>query len=58
MQTGGNINIRIFSRVQATQVRVLRRNGVSRVDRVRYEDIRLRQGQEGILDAVRRRQEK
>ena len=36
-------------RVQATQMRVLRRiEGVSRVDRVRKEDIRLRLGQEGI----------
>ena len=47
------------SRVQATQMRVLRRiEGVSRVDRVRNEAIRLRLGQEGILDVVRRRQEK
>ena len=46
-------------RVQATQMRVLRRiEGVSRVDSVRNEDIRLRLGQEGILDVVRRRQEK
>ena len=46
------------SRVQATQMRVLRRiEGVSRVDRVRNVDIRLRLGQEGILDVVRRRQE-
>ena len=41
------------SRVQATQMRVLRRiEGVSRVDRVRNVDIRLRLGQEGILDVV------
>ena len=45
--------------VQATQMRVLRRiEGVSRVDRVRNEAIRLRLGQEGILDVVRRRQKK
>ena len=45
------------SRVQATQMRVLRRiEGVSRVDSVRNEDIRLRLGQEGILDVVKRRQ--
>ena len=51
--------IKAESRVQATQMRVLRRiEGVSRVDRVRNEAIRLRLGQEGILDVVRRRQEK
>ena len=48
-----------LSRVQATQTRVLRRiEGVRRVDRVRNVDIRLRLGQEGVLDVVRRRQEK
>ena len=47
------------SRVQATQMRVLRRiEGVSRVDRVTDVDIRLRLGQGGILDVVRRRLEK
>ena len=46
-----------LSRVQATQMRVLWRiEGVSRVDRVRNVDIRLRLGQEGVLDVVRRRQ--
>ena len=41
------------SRVPATQMRVLQRiEGVSRVDRVRNVDIRLRPGQEGILDVV------
>ena len=51
--------IKAESRVQATQMRVLSRiEGVSRVDRVRNEAIRLRLGQEGILDVVRRRQEK
>ena len=40
-------------------MRVLWRiEGVSRVDRVRNVDMRLRLGQEGILDVVRRRQEK
>ena len=47
------------SQVQATQMRVLRRiEGVSRVDRVTDVDIRLRLGQGGILDVVRRRLEK
>ena len=41
------------SRVQATHMRVLRRiEGVGSVDSVRNEDIRLRLGQESILDAV------
>ena len=31
---------------------------VSRVDRVRNVDVKLRLGQEGILDVARRRQEK
>ena len=40
-------------------MRVLRRiEGVSRVDRVRNEDVRLRLGQVGILELARRRQEK
>ena len=47
------------SKVQATQMRVLRRiEGVSRADRVRNEDLRLRLGQVGILELTRRRQEK
>ena len=47
------------SRVQATQVRVLRRiEGISRGDRVRNENIKLRLGQEHALDVVRRRPEK
>ena len=46
------------SRVQATQMRVLRRIGVKKIDRVRNEVIRERLGQEGILDRVKRRQEK
>ena len=38
-------------------MRVLRRiEGVSRVDRVRNVDMRLRLGQEGILDVVRRQE--
>ena len=46
-------------RVQATQVRVLRRiEGVSRRDRVKNENIKLRLGQEHALDVVRRRLEK
>ena len=45
------------SRVQATQMRLLQRiEGESRVDRVRNVDISLRQGQEGILDVVRRQE--
>ena len=45
-------------RVQAIQMSVLRRiQGVSRMDRIRNEDIRQRLGQEGILDLIRRRQE-
>ena len=45
--------------MQATQMRVLRRiEGVNKVDRVRNEVIRERLGQEGILDLVKRRQEK
>ena len=40
-------------------MRVLRRiEGVNKTDRVRNEDIRERLGQEGILDLVKRRQEK
>ena len=45
--------------MQATQLRVLRRiEGVIKVDRARNEVIRERLGQEGILDLVKRRQEK
>ena len=45
--------------MQATQMRVLRRiEGVNKVDRVRNEVIRERLGQEGILDLVKRRQDK
>ena len=45
--------------MQAMQMRVLRRiEGVNKVDRVRNEVIRERLGQEGILDLVKRRQEK
>ena len=40
-------------------MRVLRRiEGVSRVDRVRNEDLRLRLGQVGILELVRRKQKR
>ena len=54
-----NLSKQQKSQVQATQMRVLRRiEGVSRVDSVRNKDIRLRLGQEGILDVVKRRQEK
>ena len=54
-----NLSKQQESRVHSTQMRVLRRiKGVSRVDRVRNVDLRLRLGQEGILDVVRRRQEK
>ena len=54
-----NLSKQLESRVQATQMRVLRRiEGVSRVDRVRNKDIRLRLGQEGILNVVKRSQEK
>ena len=52
-----NLSKQQESQVQATQMRVLRRiEGVSKVDSVRNEDIRLRLGQEGILDVVRRKQ--
>ena len=45
--------------MQATQLRVLRRiEEVNKVDRARNEVIRERLGQEGILDLVKRRQEK
>ena len=38
-------------------MRALRRiEGMSKLDRVRNEDIRLRVGQEGILDVVRRQE--
>ena len=40
------VQMRVFGRIE----------GVSRVDSVRNEDIRLRLGHEGILDVVRRRQ--
>ena len=54
-----NLSKQQESRVQATQMRVLRRiEGVSRIGRVRNEDIRLKLGHEGIPDVVRRRQEK
>ena len=50
---------KLQSRVQATLMKVLRRiEGVHKVDRVRNEVIRERLGQEGILDLVKRRQEK
>ena len=40
-------------------MRVLRRfEGVSRADRVRNEDVRLRLGQVGVLELAKRRQEK
>ena len=52
-----NLSKQQESQVQATQMRVLRRiEGVSRVDSVRNEDVRIRLGQECILDVVRRRQ--
>ena len=45
--------------MQAMQMRVLRRiEGVNKVDRVRNEVIRERLGQKGILDLVKRRQDK
>ena len=45
--------------MQATQMRVLQRiEGVNKVDRVRNEVIRERLGQKGILDLVKRRQDK
>ena len=54
-----NLSKQQESRVQATQMRVLQRmGGVSRVDRVRNVDIRLRLDQEGILDVAKRRQDK
>ena len=54
-----SLSKKLQSRVQATQMRVLRRiEGVNKVDRVRNEVIRERLGQEGILDLVKRRQEK
>ena len=54
-----NLSKQQESRVQATQVRVLRGiEGVSRADRVKNENIKLRLGQERALDVVRRRQEK
>ena len=41
------------SQVQNTQMKIFRRiEGVGRVDSVRNEDLRLRLGREGILDAV------
>ena len=47
------------SKVLATQMRVLSRiEGVSRADRVRNKDLRLRLGQVGIPELARRRQEK
>ena len=47
------------SRVQATQVNVLRRiEGVSRLDRVRNVDIREKLRQVSVLDTVKTRQEK
>ena len=54
-----SLSKKLQSRVQATQMRVLRRiEGVNKIDRVRNEVIRERLGQEGILDLVTRRQEK
>ena len=45
-------------RMQATQMSVMRRiQGVSRLDKMRSDEIRQRQGQEDILDMIRRRQE-
>ena len=47
-----------FSKVQATQMNVLRRiEGVNRLDRVRNADIRERLNQESVLDLVKRRLE-
>ena len=44
---------------RATQMRVLRRiEGMSRADRVRNEDVRLRLGQVGIFELARKRQDK
>ena len=54
-----SLSKKLQSRVQATQMRVLRRiEGVNKVDRVKNEVIRERLGQEGILELVKRRQEK
>ena len=54
-----SLSKKLQSRVQATQMRVMRRiEGVNKIDRVRNEVIRERLGQEGILDLVTRRQEK
>ena len=54
-----SLSKKLQSRVQATQMRVLRRKeGVNKKDRVRNEVVRERLGQEGILDLVKRRQEK
>ena len=53
-----SLSKKLQSRVQATQMRVLRRiEVVNKIDRVRNEVIRERLGQEGILDLVKRRQE-
>ena len=50
-----NLSMQQESRVQATQMRLLQRiEGVSRVDRVRNVDTRLRLGLEGTLDVVKR----
>ena len=47
------------SKIPATQMNVLRRiEGVSRLDRVRNEDVREKLRQEGVLDMVKSRQEK
>ena len=47
------------SKMQATQMNVLRRiEGVSRLDRVRNEDVREKLQQEGVRDMVKSRQEK
>ena len=45
-------------RIEAMQMRVLRRiKGVSRLDRVRNVDLRVRLKQEGVLDTVKKRQQ-
>ena len=52
-----SLSKKLQSRVHATQMRVLRRiEGVNKIDRLMNEVIRLGQG--GILDLVKRRQEK
>ena len=54
-----SLSKKLQSRVQATQMRVMRRiEGVNKVDRARNEVLRERLGQEGIIDLVKRGKEK